>query len=238
MNYQIITNPNELQRFIDWLPILESHEKFYVCLFARSKYTKHLQDPLVHIKSDKAQLKRFTAHNKDLWWKIMQLQCPIGSYRQKEVEVPQEALALYITPNPRDCYRAQFSSLTALSKCIQNQNRNANPHQEVMSEIQRNKSRSFVVGFDVDVDKEQYHLDFIWQVAFKCVNLEAVVIIETRGGYHILVRPDLVEESCRKTWYNDLKKATGVDQTGDIMIPVPGTYQGGFTPILHDHPRK
>lgn len=236
MNYQIITNPNEVQRFVDWLPDLESHEKFYACLFARSKYTKHLEDPLAHIKSDKAQLKRFTARKEDLFYKILQLTCPIGAYRQKEKAVPQEALALYLAPNPRDLYRSQFTALTALSKCIQNQNRNANPHQEVMSEIQRNKSRAWVVGFDIDVNKEDYLLDFVWQVAFKCVNLEAVSIIETRGGYHILIKPSLVEDSCRKTWYNDLKKSTGVDQTGDIMVPVPGTYQGGFTPILHLSP--
>lgn len=233
MNYQIITDREALAAFIEWLPDLEPHEKFYCCLFARSKYTKHLENPLVHIKSDKAQLKRFVAAKKDLFWKIQQLECPIGSYRQQDNPVPQEALALYISINPRDCYRAQFGGLTALSKCIQNQSRNANPHQEIMSEIQRTKSRSHVVTFDVDLkypfmekEKEGLH---------HSVNWDAVNIIETHGGYHIMVRPDKVKEEFRKTWYNKIKtqlEINELDQVGDLMSPMPGTYQGGFTPVL------
>lgn len=39
MNYKIIINEQILKDFIEnFLPDLESHEQFYVCLFSRSKY--------------------------------------------------------------------------------------------------------------------------------------------------------------------------------------------------------
>ena len=41
-----------------------------------------------------------------------------------------------------------------------------------------------------------------------------------------------IDESIKKNWYNNLKSSFGddLDQGGDIMIPISGTYQGGWTP--------
>jgi len=33
-----------------------------------------------------------------------------------------------------------------------------------------------------------------------------------------------------KQWYQTIKNKFDVDQSGDNMIPIPGTFQGGFTP--------
>ena len=228
MNYQIIKDEDLLRWFIEWLPELKENETFYVCLFARSKYTKNEagENGIPHIKSDKAQLKRFTSKKEDLFTKIKQLECPIGSYQQKGgIIVPQEALALYITPNPRDMYRAMFSSIRHLTTCIQNTNKNVNPHQEVMSEIQRTKSRTCFVDFDID-DKSVNLQEELKSI----INPGAYEILETRGGYHLLVKPDKVNLEYKKTWHQNISKIGAVDQTGDQMIPVPGCSQGGFTP--------
>ena len=37
-NYKIISDPDALKEFIEWLPELEDNEKFYLSLFARKKY--------------------------------------------------------------------------------------------------------------------------------------------------------------------------------------------------------
>lgn len=228
MNYQIVKDEKILLDFIKWLPDLKETEKYYLCLFARNKYCKEL----THIKSDKAQLKRFVSDKERMFQKIKQLEIAYGWYMQKNMIVPQEALALYITPNPRDMWKASINGMVKLANCIRDQNILANPHQEILSEIQRSKSRTCWIDFDIDLDPSMQAMEIgvaISKVkAF--VNSEAVVYLKTRGGFHVLVDPEKVSQEYKKTFYQNLSKIHGVDQTGDNMIPVPGCTQGGFVP--------
>lgn len=218
-NYKVIQDEKLFKEFIDWLPDCNEHEQYYVCLFARSKYS----DKLVHIKSDKAQLKRFTTTKQRMYTKVKQLECSIGSYMQRDVVIPQEALALYISVNPRDLWKATFRSMTKLAKCIELRNIHNNPHQEVMSEIQKSRGTRYYVDIDLD-SKEPEQLELM----LSHINRDAVQILETRGGYHLLVKPQMVEPKYAKTWYKNM--ASMCDQIGDQMIPVPGCTQGNFTP--------
>lgn len=228
MNYKIVTDEVELKKFIDWLPELEEHEKYYMCLFARNKYCRELS----HIKSDKAQLKRFVSDKERMFYKIKQLETEVGNYRQKDVGVPQEALALYITVNPRDMYKASINTMVKLANCIRDQNVLMNPHQEALSEIQRTKSRTCVVDFDIDLDSATQAMEIgVAITSVKAsVNPEAVSYLKTRGGMHVLVDPAKVIPEYKNKFYQNISKIKDVDQAGDLLIPVPGTYQGGFTP--------
>jgi hypothetical protein len=233
MNYKIIMDEDKLKDFINWLPELKPTESYYLCLFARSKYTKDENgvNGIAHIKSDKAQLKRFVSDKDRMFQKIKQLEVPLGAYTQKDLEIPQNALALYITPNPRDLRKATFNSLIKLAQCIRDTNDLANPHQEVLSEIQKAKGTGHFVDFDIDLkDLSASMLTDVKDNIVKYVNPEAVTILRTRGGVHCLVNPKLVDSSFKNSFYQNLKKMGDVDQTGDQMIPVPGTFQGGFIP--------
>lgn len=53
-------------------------------------------------------------------------------------------------------------------------------------------------------------------------------VLDTRGGYHILINPTKVKESYKNSFYKTFLKFS--DQQGDLLIPVPGTYQGGYVP--------
>lgn len=218
MNYKIISDEVKLREFIEWLPELEDNEKYYCSLFARKKYCNEL------IKSnDKTQLKRFTSNKERLFEKINQLEVELGAYSLRYQVVPQESLVLYITPNPRCMKKATFKMMNKGLKLIEGGN-NYNIHAEALSCIQNSKSRTCFVDFDID-DKAVMDIEKLNVIIPK----DSYDLIETRGGYHLLVKPKLANEGS-KMWYNLITETFKPDQTGDQMIPVVGTYQGGFTP--------
>ena len=218
MNYQIITDEQALREYIEWLPELKENEKFYCCLFARKKYCKDVK----YIKSDKSQLKRFTSDKERLFDKIAQLECPLGAYKQDGVDIPQEALGLYITPNPRDLWKANINAIIDLANVIKCQGKSANPHQEVISTIQRSCGTKKWIHFDID---SKDNLDELIDIVDGICD-----VVETRGGYHVFVHREQVNAISNKLWYPAMAKFA--DVKGDAMTPVCGTYQGGFTPRI------
>lgn len=216
--YQVITDEIKLREFIEWLPDVAENEKFYACLFMRKKYCPEVP----WIKSDKGQLKRFVSDKVRLYDKIRQLECTLGSYKFDTNDVPQESLALYITPNPRDLYKATLRGIAALAKVIECKGSNSNPHQEILSEIQRTPAtgRTYVT-FDLDWKDETKIQNFIDVVDGYCD------VIETRGGYHLHVHKNKIDKIKTKLWHNEIAKEA--DVSGDAMTPVVGTYQGGWS---------
>lgn len=225
MNYTIIKDEAVLRTFIDWLPTLEESEVYYVSLLARSKYSDI-------IKSDKQQLKRFTSRKEDLFRKIQQLECPLGAYTQKDNPIPQEALAIYIMPNPRSLHDAMFNSLTALAKMIQHQKKDVNPHAEVLNQIQQSKGRSCYIDFDFDYKDDTFGEELKANIYARVGTSAKVKFLETRGGFHALIDPTTVEDAFKKRWYQSIMELPHVDQSGDQLIPIPGCTQGGFTPVF------
>lgn len=224
MNYSIIKDENKLKEFINWLPELQLNETYYVSLFARSKYCKDI----VHIRSDKSQLRRFTSKKDLLFWKIKQLECEIDSYRQRENPIPQEALAVYINPNPRNLERATKNSIKKFIELAFKKYEGYNPHQEVMSEIQKSKGRK--IYFNIDFDEVDLYSTL--EQVYKFINKESVNVLKTRGGFHLLIELDKVDFQYKNTWYNNISKLDGRDIKGDDMIPIPGCTQGNFIPYF------
>jgi hypothetical protein len=238
-SYQVIQDPVVLKDFItNFLPDLEPDETYFVSLFARKKYNPS-------IMTDKSQLKSFTSTKERLFSKIMQLECPVGAYVQgegeKQIAIPQDALAIYISPNPRSNTIAANKSLIKLAKIITNPNKkNYNLHKEILAEVQTSRSRSIFVDFDFDdVDFKE-----VVEKVEKVINRDAFHVLVTRGGFHLMVNPDkvIVTEipgSKKKfNWYNEVKKihmsdSSDIKNHGDNMIPIPGCVQGGFSPYIY-----
>lgn len=221
MTYEIIKDAQLLRDFIEWLPDLQEGEKFYCCLFARKKYLPSMKS------SDKSQLRRFLSDKKRLFNKIEQLEVKMGAYKIKGEPAPPESLVLYINPNPRSLEKAAFDSIIQLTELLKRKNKNINPQQEVMSTIQKSVGNKVYLDFDID-DK-----DFDLNQLDGVLNRSCLRIVQTRGGYHVLVKLDEIEPQFKKTFYQNMM-ALGVDQSGDQLLPVPGCTQGGFMPRFVD----
>lgn len=218
MHYKIIHNEEILVNFIDWLPDLGENEKFYCTLLSRKKYAEEW-----NMKSDKGQLKRFLTNKERMYNKIEQLETKLGTYKLFGEEVEENSLALYINPNPRDLHKASYNGILELTKLLRDQKRSYNPHAEMLSCIQRSVGNKVYLDFDID------YKPFDPSSLKPFINMDCVTILETRGGYHILVEVKKIENEYKSKFYEGIK-SLNVDQVGDQLIPIPGCTQGGFVP--------
>ena len=224
MNYQVITDEAKLIDFINWLPELQPNEKYYLSLFSRLKYAKESG-----LKSDKWQLKRFTSDKARLLSKIKQLEVPLGAYTQRDLVIPQESLALYITVNPRNMFKATVNTMVKLAESIRDNNVLMNPHQEALSEIQKSKGTIHYVDFDIDESNESKLANLVEEIKLY-INEDAITWLKTRGGLHVLVNVSKVSDKYKRTYFKNIASLSQVDQKGDLLIPVVGTFQGSYTP--------
>lgn len=222
MNYQIITDEQALDQFINWLPKLHWEEVYYLQLFGRKKY---LAEGI--IQSGQNSLARFVCKKDQIKDRIRQLEISLGCYKNREVVLPQECLAMYICPNPRSQKRAAKSLLKKLVDCVTLDYEGYNVHELAITELHKACSRKVYMDFDFDEIPKEMVLTKLPDY----INIDAVEFLQTRGGFHLLVKIDKIADVFRNTWYNDITNL-GADAKGDDLIPIPGCYQGGFIPIL------
>ena len=223
MNYKIILDETNLFHFINWLPELAEGECYYVALFARKKYHESA-------KNDKSQCKRFTATSK-IWLlkKLRQMEIVEGGYTNKDGSpVHNDALALYISVNPRSFRKAQKLLLLKLADTITGSGLHMNPSSMALSCIQKAKSRTVFVDFDFD----DVSFNDLESEINAVINKDAYAVLTTRGGFHLLVIPTKVTNEFMTTWHKSLTAMPACDINGDNLIPIGGCCQGGFTPSL------
>ena len=127
-------------------------------------------------------------------------------------------------------FKASVNTMVKLAQSIRDTNVLMNPHQEALSEIQKAKSRTCYIDFDIDAEGEKLY-DALKSIKHY-VNNDAVTLLKTRGGVHALIDPTKVSREFKNSFYQNISKISSVDQSGDQLIPLPGTYQGGFTPTF------
>lgn len=228
MNYQVVVDEDEFNKFIQWLPPLEKEECHYVALLARDKYIRDLG--IGTFNSDKHQCSRFTTTHDRLLLKLKQCETEVGNYAVKDIEVPQQALAAYMTINPRSQTKAAKWLLKRLADVVADCEQNVNVSQESLTAIHKSVGRKLFV----DVDFDNVPLAYTVAQMNSYINADCVKILQTRGGFHAIIRLEAIEEKYVKSWYKNITSLEGADIAGDTLIPIPGTYQGGLVPKLHD----
>lgn len=225
-NYTTIVDKYELEKFIAWLPELTPDETLYYSLIARNKYVSDAG--IGTMNSDKHQCARFVVQPERLALKLAQTEAPVGSYGVKNIIVPQQALASYITINPRSYTKAAKRLLKRLVDVVADNEPSPNIYQESLTALHRALSRKIFV----DIDFDCFDSTPLIRELSRIINKDAVDILFTRGGFHAIIRLDAVEQKYVKTWYKNIQSLPNVDIMGDNQIPVPGTYQGGFVPYM------
>lgn len=226
-NYKIIQDEEKFRQFINWLPELKENEIFYGCLFARKKY-----DTTGILKSDKSQLKRFTSTKDFLFTKVKQLECEIGTYTFEGKPIPQNTLAFYMMPNPRDLEKATRLSLIEFAHMIAGANKKyKNPYKAALTSIQKSSSHKIFMDFDFDGEHNDPKIKEIENKIFNLFDRNSFEILYTRGGFHLLVKTKYIDESIKKFWYKTVI-SWGCDACGDNLIPVPGCCQGDWIPYF------
>lgn len=239
MNYQIIADEQALEDFVNFLPNTSEDEKFYIALFARKKYTTDER-----FRADKTQLKRLVCRKQDIISNLKKLEVKDGLYKFHNIEIPQEMLAVYLNPNPRSMSRSSLELMARMSRDLRDGKTLKNPKSEAMNCIQVTHSRK--VYFDVDLDIKPDRrcsldevIDWVQTVGF--INLDAMDnIVETRGGFHVLVNLNKISPKHKNTWYKGFSETNPempftTMMNSDNVMPVPGCVQGGFVPILHNN---
>lgn len=228
MNYKVVVDEEEFNKFLQWLPPLEKEECHYAALLARDKYIRELG--IGTFSSDKHQCARFVTTHQRMLLKLKQCETEVGNYAVKGLEVPQEALAAYTTINPRSQIKAAKWLLKRLADVVADGEQNVNIYQESLTAIHKSIGRKLFV--DVDFDNVEMFPTVKMMKEF--INPNAVKILQTRGGFHAIIRLDTIEDKWVKSWYKNITSIPGADIAGDTLIPIPGTYQGGFVPKLFD----
>lgn len=90
-------------------------------------------------------------------------------------------------------------------------------------------SRTVFYDFDYDFKDISETIEIIKEKDI--INISACNFIQTRGGFHLLVKISDIESKYSKKWHQGLYEL-GADVKGDNLIPVVGCIQGNFIPKL------
>lgn len=226
---KLINNEIQLLEFIDWLPDLEPHERYFVCVFSRRKYSSDKSIP------SQLQLKRIVCRKDQIFRKIKSAEQLTFYYKDKEGNekvIPQDSLCVYISINPRDNKKAVNKLQKDLIDIVYSDKYDINLINKTYSHIQSSRGTHHFLCHDFDIENREELLKVIKKK--NIINLDCLHLIYTRGGVHITVKKEDINWKLYPKWFTNLRKLDGYDRipTSEDLTPIPGTYQGGFTPQL------
>jgi hypothetical protein len=210
--YNFIYDESQVERFAKLIDTENTLQQVY--LQARRKYNKELKkDCFITTNTF------FKASPSYFLNRIKRYEVEVGSYKDHDKEIPEDCFAIYSSTNPCS---GKKSVGKFVEECVQSfiQDKKRifeHPHRELDSFIMSTNERVNILTMDIDC-KEDYKEVKEFLIT---ENIPTLAVIETRGGYHVLVKPDNNISKLQK-------KFGGKIQIKNLYCPIPGTLQGGF----------
>jgi hypothetical protein len=245
--HKIIANDDELKDFLSkFAPRSKSHVAI-LQLIMREKYSEVKFSGKASQNVSTRVLSNDNVQN--CYRKIFSMQAPVGSFTMlgTDIEFPNGCSCLYMTINPRDPVKAMIKvnnnlvdHITNLAYLKDSSYMPCGMINYVYSAIHGTVYEKTYVDLDIDTKDEAFMLKL------KCFLLEMwksiEYIIETRGGYHILMSKSNVTKTQMTNLYAYSKSTEIMEENrqgkmckqtlmaiiSDPMLPVAGTFQGGF----------
>lgn len=243
MSYTLVHDRKEVEKFenLFYSQSTEDYERvFLMYISARKKYCPDLSNNGC-FKRTVIRYNEQLGNQKRLFNDIQHYEIPIGAYKDKNYRtvVPQEALALYASVNPRNAVHAsQDLTKDIMDRAFSQDNVFfSSLDQKYKNKLQKHVVKRYV-GIDLDTKDEEVYQALIADIT-RFVNI--YVVIETHGGYHIIIPKRELQRttdgmSAGQYLYKVLpgKYPTLDKVSNDLFSPIPGTIQGGFNVRFRD----
>lgn len=263
--YVLIGDESELRFFFDYvMPPLTKTEVFFLSLSARNKLLTDEEKERIQLgRTEMFSRKVVRKKEWDRFYRtIKKMETATGSYTTKNgSNIPSHAIMCYFNVNPSDSLKAyrEFNQtmneyMFELGQCASTGSDASNVLDRIkkqdrllMNCYQKNRGTRYWLDFDFDIPKEQYLLNHLYELVYEVQKRNGIAyIIETQGGYHVLVSKDTKFDKNfnPKTLIEMMDRAiaqeiTGVNTTSlkdlgyeiihnkNEMVAIPGTYHYG-----------
>lgn len=243
--YKLIYDANLVAKHAEMFLNDNNNNVYFVALFSRRKYGD------ISTATQVLQQNVITEPNNQLLNTIKRYEVQVECYTDKITRkpIPNDALVIYLNINPRSMLKAStnFSNhITHLfAETITNNNSNNNSQfKHLLS-----KFRSFIHAsqisqppyIELDIDtKDRAWLQKMKERVLQPITQYIVCIIETRGGYHIVLNNRTITKQIKSQLYMNIHRDKSFEFTENGVVkkyielhsdpspPVPGTIQGGF----------
>lgn len=250
MNNNLIKDREEFNKLISILPDLNKDEVYFISLSARNKYLT-MDERKEYSLGQTEMFGREIAQSKEKLYDytIKKLEATL-SYKttRNGKPIPDKSLICYVNINPSSMVKAyyqfqkemnnQMSEITLALLHGKDPNYSFINIQtrELMNCIQKSTGTKHFIDIDCDT-KEPEVLDYFKEAFLNC--LIEYYIIETKGGYHFLLKKDtfpvkynlqkIIDDGIirleRIIYEKQLNNKIEIMINGNGMIPVPGIMQ-------------
>jgi hypothetical protein len=223
MNYKLIHDEEKLQQFLNFLPDLLPDESYFIILIARRKWAPENTIPPA------VKLKREAVKKEKIISTIRQWEVEKGLYKSNGIDIEQDNLGVYISPNPKDQRKATFLLLKECANVLESGKQGINIKSMANDIIQTSNGTKHFLDIDVDI-KEGEDPDEIADYIKGYIPGDHLTFVKTSGGFHCLIRLGGLKTG---SWYQDIKNhrfQSDLNILSHDLMPLVACNQGKFVP--------